>query len=202
LAWFGWGQDGPPAVRTAGFVLALSVAVAGLASAVHCRAEPTPIPGSASARMYRTVVGAEFVAAGVGAVALGAIGAERFVAAWVCLVIGIHLVALKYLFHGRGMEYLATATSLVGVSEFVVAGTGVLPSAVTGCGAGLCVLVHAGSMLLVAHRRLPDGATGAARALKMLYTPPVLPSLPPPTGSGDPGASTPASARPDHTCRC
>lgn len=106
------------------------------------------------------------VLAGIGAAVLAVAGQAEFIAAWVCLVVGAHFFPLRRVFPGIGMAGLALAISVVGVAAAVVAlVTPVLPSSVTGLGAGACLAGHAATLLIAVHGRrrqkvLPAVATG------------------------------------------
>ena len=161
FAWFGWGQAAPPAavsiVLAVGALLAALVAAGGIVSAHRHRRAPSPLRGR-DARLYAIIVGMEFGLAGLGAVVLAGTGRYEFIPAWVCLVVGVHLVPLSQVFPRIGLVVVAAAVSVVGAAAAVVgATTGVLPSTLTGLGAGTCLLGHAASMLAVAlSRRAPD----------------------------------------------
>lgn len=150
--WFGWGQEGPPGwasiVLTVGAVLALLVAVGGIVAGRRTRDAPSPLSRAGAGRRYGMIVGTEFGLIGLGAVVLGATGHAEFIAAWVCLVVGVHFLPLGSVFPGIGMGGLAIAVSLVGVAAFTVgATTSLLPSTVAGLGAGACLLGHGALML-------------------------------------------------------
>jgi hypothetical protein len=158
LAWFSWGQERPSAwesvVLDIGAIVALLVAVGGILMARRARHEPPPLSGPAAGKRYGIIVATEFASIAVGAAILGATGHHEFIAAWVCLVVGIHFVPLDRVFPGIGMVGLAAAVVCVAVAAFVVgASTSIPPSAVTGLGAGACLLGHAASLLVIAAGR-------------------------------------------------
>ncbi len=161
FAWFGWGQEGPPAavsiVLAVGALLAALVAAGGIVSAYRARRAPSPLRGR-DARLYAIIVGTEFGLAGLGAAVLAGTGRYEFIPAWVCLVVGGHLVPLSRVFPRIGLVVVGAAVSLVGAAAVGVgATTEVLPSTLTGLGAGTCLLGHAASMLAVTlSRRAPD----------------------------------------------
>lgn len=116
------------------------------------RNQPSPVDGAAAGKCFGIVVGVEFALVGLGAAILGFTSHPEFIAAWTCLVVGVHFLPLARLFVGIGMAPLAGAVSVVGVAAFVVgATTTVLPSTVAGLGAGACLLGHSASMLLARH---------------------------------------------------
>jgi hypothetical protein len=181
FAWFGWTLADAPAsfaiTLVIGTGVALLVGAESIAIAYRLRADPSLLGGAGRGRRYRTIVGMEFGTAAIGATTLGAIGAERLIPAWVCLIVGIHFVALDHVSPGMGMRHLAVAMSSASVAGFAVSGTGVLPSTVTGPIAGVCLLAHAAWMLLaVRHRSFDDRYP--TRALKVLYAPPVSSEAP------------------------
>lgn len=154
FVWFGWGQEASltwlSVVLAVGAVLAVLVAVGGIVTARRGgRGEPSPLSGAGAGRRYGIIVGTEFGLIGVGSAILGVTGHYEFIAAWICLVVGVHFVPLARVFPGIGMVGLAVVVALVGVAAFVVGlTTAVLPSTVTGLGAGACLLGHGASLLL------------------------------------------------------
>jgi hypothetical protein len=148
VLWFSWGQERPAAwesvALTIGVILAVLVAIGGVVVARRAPREPS----SPAGRRYGIIVATEFASIAAGAVILGATGQSEFIAAWVCLVVGVHFLPLDRVFPGIGMVALAAAVVCVAVAAFVVgAATSTPPSAVTGLGAGACLLAHAGWLL-------------------------------------------------------
>jgi hypothetical protein len=120
----------------------------------RARHEPSPLSQPAAAKRYGVVVATEFVAIGVGAAILGGSGRCDFIAAWACLVVGVHFVPLDRAFPGIQMLRLGAAVVCVAVAAFVVGATTSLPaSTVAGLGAGACLLGHAAWLLGIAARR-------------------------------------------------
>lgn len=159
--WFGWGQEGPPPgvsiVLVVGAILALLTVAGGIHAARRAREEPSPLSGPAAGRRYGVIVGVEFGISGIGAAVLAASGHVGFIAAWVCLVVGLHFVPLSRVFPGVGLMGLAALISLVGIAAFAIGvSTALPPSTITGLGAGGCLLGHAASLLA--------GTVGATRA--------------------------------------
>lgn len=151
LAWFGWGQAGPPAWESValgvGSGVSVVILVIAILSILASRDQPSPVSGPDEGKRFGILVGIEFGLAGLGAVALAVAGQVQFIAAWVCLVVGVHFFPLRRVFPGIGMAGLAVAISFVGVAAAVVgAATPVLPSSVTGLGAGACLAGHATSL--------------------------------------------------------
>src|SRR5262245_37843045 len=158
LAWFSWGQERPPGwesiVLTVGAILAVLVMVGGVVMARRARHEPSPLAAPGAGRRYGIIVGTEFASIGAGAAILGATGQAEFIAAWVCLVVGVHFVPLDRVFPGIGLVALGAAVVCVAVAAFIVgATTSTLPSTVTGLGAGACLLAHAAWLLAASARR-------------------------------------------------
>lgn len=128
---------------------------------VEARSEPSPLSGPAAGRQYGIILAVEIASAGAGAVILDITGQAEFISAWVCFVIGVHFLPLARVFPGIGMVGLAIAVVLVAVAGLMVGlTTAILPSTVAGMGAGVCLLVHARS-LLMARRRLRSSGTPA-----------------------------------------
>lgn len=155
--WFGWGQESPPAwasvVLEIGAVLAVLVAVGGIVAAWRARGEPSALAGAGAGRRYGIIVAAEFGLIGLGAAMLMATGHAVFIAAWVCLGVGVHFMPLTRVFPNIGMVPLAAAVSVVGITAFVLgAMTSLAPSTVAGLGAGACLLGHGASLLTRALR--------------------------------------------------
>lgn len=154
LAWFGWGQAGPPGWESVVLGIGSGVSVVILAVAIltilASRDERSPVSGPDEGKRFGILVGVEFGLAGAGAVVLALTGQPKFIAAWVCLVVGVHFFPLRKVFPGIGMAGPAVAIAAVGV---VAAAAGVadvtLPSSVTGLGAGVCLAGHAASLLAV-----------------------------------------------------
>lgn len=150
--WFGWGQEGPPAVvsilLTVGAFLAVVVVGAGVMAARRARGGPSPFSGAAAGRLYTFVVAVEFGLSGLGAAVLGATGHPDFIAAWVCVVVGVHFVPLSRIFPRIGLVVLGGLISLVGIAAIAVGlTTEVLPSTITAMGAGGCLLGHSATLL-------------------------------------------------------
>jgi hypothetical protein len=83
-------------------------------------------------------VGIEFGLAGLGAGILGATGQGAYIPVWVCAVVGVHLLPLAPLLHGRRLVALGVLITIVAVVALVAGVTHtVSPSTVTGVGAGL-----------------------------------------------------------------
>lgn len=147
-AWFSWGQadasDAMSTAMTVGSSVALVVAVLGafrlcsgprIASALH-----DPVVG----RRYLIVVCIEFALAGLGAVALGAIGVPAYIPVWICAVVGVHFFALAGVFEASALRWLGAAvTAVAAVALLLGALTTLTPGSLTGAGAGVALLAYA-----------------------------------------------------------
>lgn len=78
---------------------------------------------------------------GVGAAALSAAGAARFVPVWICAVVGLHFFPLASVLHAPLTRWLGVAVTTVAAAG-LLAGvfSDVAPSTVTGTGAGVSLL--------------------------------------------------------------
>jgi hypothetical protein len=142
FVWFGWGQaDAPGSLRVAlavGGAVALLVALAGGVQAFRAPASTGVLHDRRARRRYGITVGVEFTLAGAGAAVLAAAGQSDFVPAWVCAVVGVHFFALASLLRDRLLVPLGVLTTLVAaVALGAGLATGVVPSTVTGLGAGV-----------------------------------------------------------------
>ena len=103
-AWFGWAQDSPPqawrSALVAGSILSLLVCAAGTLLTWRRWSEPTALDAQTS-RVFGIVVGIEFALAGLGAGGFAAVGRADVIAAWVAVVVGVHLFPLAVLFKYR-----------------------------------------------------------------------------------------------------
>jgi hypothetical protein len=159
-AWFGWGQAAAPAgLRpwlAAGSVLAALAAAAGIVGAVRNRSQPARMTDLVARRRYGIIVGIEFGVAGLGVVVLGVAGAEHYVPALVCAVVGIHFVPLAPVLADKLLVPLGLATCLVAILALVLGLTSeVAPSSVTGIGAGVLLTGYALGSLVAALARRP-----------------------------------------------
>jgi hypothetical protein len=148
LAWFGWGRADAAgfldALLAAGVVVAGLVAAAGGALAWRSPASTGVLHERAARRRYGIIVAVEFGAAGAGAALLAGLGLDTFVPAWVCAIVGVHLVALARVLADRRLVPLGTAVAAVAVAALVVGLTSdVTPGMVTGTGAGLLLTAYA-----------------------------------------------------------
>jgi len=170
FAWFGWGQADVTAnalriLLAIGGVAGLLVAVGGGIQALRSPAGTSALHDRRALRVYGFVVGLEFVIAGVGAGALGALGYADFIPAWVAAVVGVHFFPLARLLHDRSLPLLGTlmlvvAAAALGAGMF----TDVAPSTVAGIGAGT-LLLEFGARALALRESLAMPAAPAPNAL-------------------------------------
>ena len=148
MMWFGWGQAQPPAGWSLPLTIGLfaAIAVEGFAASMVAR-----FRGTATAtrdqrvnRRYGIIVGVEFAAIALGAVALGLAGRPAYTAPWILLVVGVHFVPLGRLFGSVDLLWSGAVLCAVAVAATVTgAVSAVAPSAVTGGFGGLVLVVTA-----------------------------------------------------------
>jgi hypothetical protein len=146
-AWFGWAQDAPPAGWRgwlgAGSALSLLTAAAGGVLTWRHWSGGTVFDADTS-RAFGVVVGVEFALAGIGAAVLAARRRGELIAAWVALVVGVHLFPVAALLGDPLVYVVATLVTLVALAAVPLARTRRLAiSAVTGLGAGIVLLTAA-----------------------------------------------------------
>jgi hypothetical protein len=104
-------------------------------------------------RRYGIIVGIEFGACGLGAVALGLTGHSDYLAALICLVVGLHFFPLAPVLRDRRLVVLGALLTAVGLAA---AGCGLAgaaaPSTVAGLGAGVLLV---GTAVLTLARPAP-----------------------------------------------
>ncbi|MFB9238531.1 hypothetical protein ACFFWC_23880 [Plantactinospora siamensis] len=156
--WFNWGQQGAPAGWSgpllAASLLSFAVAVLGGVNTWRWRRELTTARDRAASRRYGIIVGLSYLVLFVGAIALGRADRPEYIAPWVAFVIGAHFWALIPVLRDRAVliPLGAVVVAVAGAAVALHAANGVQPSAVTGPGAGLALLVVAVLELL---RRRP-----------------------------------------------
>jgi len=147
-AWFGWAQERPPrtwrAALITGAVLSLAVAVLGAVLAWQNWSGASALDAPGAMRRYGIIVGVEFTAAAVGAAVLMLRGHARYVAPWICLVVGVHFWPMAPVLGDPLLIVLGAVLSAVAVAAVVVSRrTDIYPSAITGAGAGVSLLLVA-----------------------------------------------------------
>ena len=146
-AWFGWAQDSPPqawrSALVAGSILSLLVCASGTLLTWRQWSEPTALDAQTS-RVFGIIVGIEFALAGLGAGVFAAVGRADVIAAWVAVVVGVHLFPLAVLFKYRLLHLTATLVTIAGLAAVPVARSSSLAvSAVAGAGCGVVLLATA-----------------------------------------------------------
>jgi hypothetical protein len=154
-AWFGWGQaaapDGLRPWLVAGSVLAALAAAAGFGVSTRNRSQPARMSDRVARRRYGIIVGIEFGVAGLGAAVLAITSAQAYIPAFVCAVVGVHLVPLAPVLADRLLVPLGAAICAVAILALVLRLTsGLAPSTVTGVGAGGLLTSYALGSLIAA----------------------------------------------------
>ncbi|MEV0717860.1 hypothetical protein [Asanoa sp. NPDC050611] len=154
-AWFGWAQaGGSSGWLTAGSVVSLLVAVAGLAIGLRAPAEGSAMRDRAASRRYGIIVGIEFAVIFIGAVLLGRLGQPDYIPVWVAFVVGVHFVPLAPVLGDPLLRPLAVATCLVALVGLVVGlASDTEPSLVVGIAEGLLLLGYSLQALARIDRR-------------------------------------------------
>jgi len=148
IGWFSWGEVAASgAVRTAltaGSIAAVAVTLLGAVSICRSRRMSGVMHDPATRRRYGIVVATEFALAGLGAGALGLIGAGGYIPAWICGVVGLHFFPLAAVLGAPALRVLGAAVTSAAVAA-LLAGlfTPTAPSSVAGPGAGVALLVFA-----------------------------------------------------------
>lgn len=109
MVWFGWAQESPPPRAKVPLIVgsALGVLLAagfGVYTGLHWGA-PTVLTGS-TPMLFGIVVGTEVVAAGIGCLVFARLGAGRWTAWWVAVVVAVHFLSLAWIFGGWGLAVL------------------------------------------------------------------------------------------------
>ncbi len=161
--WFAWARADAPSSTTLaleiGGVLALLVAVAGIAVAASRDGPAAPAWDAAVRRRYNRIVASEVVLLGAGAGVLAAVGLASWIAPWVCAGVGIHFLPASRAFATPFLALVGVAITAAAVAA-VAAGleTTLAPSVIAGSGAGVCLLVAALGSLAGAFGAVRHGA--------------------------------------------
>jgi hypothetical protein len=147
-AWFSWGQDDPPdgLIRflEISSVVAILVAIAGGILAIRSPAASTTMADPIVRKRYFILVGIEFGALAIGAVIFGLLGWGDYIPVMVCAGVGLHFIPLAQVLRSRMLVPLGVLLIIVsGVALVVGLSTDIAMSAVTGVGAGSCLLLFA-----------------------------------------------------------
>jgi hypothetical protein len=93
-SWFGWAQEKPPPgwrrPLIVGAALSLIVAVVGAVYAWRNWSDGSALREPGVIRQHTIIVGVEFGVAAAGATVIALSGHGEYLAAWVCLVVGMH----------------------------------------------------------------------------------------------------------------
>jgi hypothetical protein len=144
-SWFGWAQEKPPpgwrSPLIVGTVLSLIVASAGAVYAWRNWSSGSVLSEPDAMRQYGIIVGVEFGTAAAGAGVIALWGRGEYIAAWVCLVVGVHFWPMAPVLKSPSLVVLGALLTVVAVAAvFVSRHTGVALSAITGAGAGVALL--------------------------------------------------------------
>ena len=126
-----------------GSIVSLVVCATGALLTWQRRSYPTALDEQSS-RTFGIVVGIEFALAGIGAGVLAATGHADVIAAWVAVVVGVHLFPLAALFNYPLLYVTAALVTVVGIAAVPIArSSSVEISAVAGAGSGAVLLATA-----------------------------------------------------------
>jgi hypothetical protein len=101
-------------------------------------------------------VGLEFAVLGAGAAVLAISGLTQWIPVWICAGVGVHFIPLCRVLGDRSLVILGTLISAVALAALITGlESAVAPGAITGAGAGLCLLISGAFTLIV--RRLYTG---------------------------------------------
>ena len=124
----------------AGSIVSLVVCAAGTLLTWRRWSDPTALDAQTS-RVFGIIVGIEFALAGLGAGVFAAVGRADMIAAWVAVVVGVHLFPLAALFKYRLLHLTAALVTIAGLLAVPVARSSSLAiSAVAGAGSGVVLL--------------------------------------------------------------
>lgn len=146
MVWFGWAQEDPPkrwrAWLAGGSILSVLTAIAGGLLAWQHWGDGSAFDRETSP-IFGIIVGIEFGVAAIGALLLTLVFKRReFVAPWVAFVVGVHLFPVAALIGYPLVHVAAALVTVVSILAIPVARKSALaPSAVTGLGTGVSLLV-------------------------------------------------------------
>jgi hypothetical protein len=146
--WFGWAQEKPPPawrrwLSIAAIVSLLVGAVGGYLAWKHW-GDGSALSEPGAMRRYGITVGVEFALAGVGAAILGVRKRQDLIAPWICLVVGVHFAPLAPILKNPMLYALAALMTVVALVAVPLARRrDLVPSAITGVGAGAALLIFA-----------------------------------------------------------
>jgi hypothetical protein len=150
--WFSWTPKASGALAVAlqiGSAAAVIVAVFGGVRAIRAWPSGGVLNDPTAARRYGLLVGVEFAVGGVGAGVLVAVGAAAFVPVWICAVVGVHFFPLASVLRAPLTRWLGIAVTTVSLTGLLVGVfSAIVPSTVTGPGAGVALLGYSILMLV------------------------------------------------------
>ncbi|MEV6520426.1 hypothetical protein AB0M43_00620 [Longispora sp. NPDC051575] len=140
-SWFGWAQERPPtrwkAPLTAGSVASLLVAAVGAVVAWRNWSTGSALGEPGAMRQYGIIVGVEFGIAALGAAGIALWGRQRYLAPWICLVVGVHFWPMAPVLRSPSLYALGALLTVVALASVPVSRvSGLTQSAVTGAAAG------------------------------------------------------------------
>lgn len=152
-SWFGWAQERPPdswrPFLIAGAVVSVLIAAIGGVFAIRHWSDGSVLATDDSYARFGIIVGIEFGLAAAGAVVLALTGHADLTACWICLVVGVHFWPLAPVLRDPPLYALGAAMVAVAIGAFVLSrNTSIAPSALTGVGAGVALLVFAAGSLV------------------------------------------------------
>jgi hypothetical protein len=146
-SWFGWAQEAPPAAwrRWLGIAAVGSLLVAAGGAVVAWRNwSAGTVFDDATGRAFGIVVGIEFGAAAIGAVALVVTGRSEWIPVWVAFVVGVHLFPVAVILDYPAVHVAAALVTASAVAAVPWARARSLrPSAAVGPPAGAALLAVA-----------------------------------------------------------
>jgi hypothetical protein len=145
--WFGWAQEKPPAgwkpVLVTGSVLSVATAVAGGLLLWRLWSRDTAFDDTTGPR-FGIVVGIEFGTAALGAVLLAVLRRADWTAAWIALVVGLHLFPVAVILEYPLLHLVAAAVTVAALAAIPLARRrAVAVSAATGLPTGAVLLAGA-----------------------------------------------------------
>jgi hypothetical protein len=148
FAWLGWAQEAPPRSWRpwlgVASIASLLVGVAGALLAVRVWGPESALTEPGARRRFGIVAGVELVLCAVGGGLLALRGKARWTASWICFVVGLHFLPLAVVLEDGALHVLGAVLIAVAALGIVVARrTALHPSAVTGLGAGIALLLFA-----------------------------------------------------------
>ncbi|MEU6074669.1 hypothetical protein [Micromonospora sp. NPDC047074] len=154
--WFSVPAVDPPlrALLMVASGAALVTAVIGAVVVARSRAGEAFTGDRATDRRYLLIVGAEFAAAGLGAVGLALAGWPEFIPVLVCAAVGLHFFPLVPLLRDPLLWLLGAAVCAVAVAGLVTALVSAVPAGlVVGPGTGMLLLGYVVLALVRAARQ-------------------------------------------------